>query len=232
MKRYLKTKLIYIGMMILLIFISVSTGQAAVSASRAIENNMVTAGSSTNVTVTINNDVAQTLSLQEILPHGWTITNTSNDADQFKASTNEWLWLIVENNTVKTVIYQIIVPSDATPGPYKITGNATPASGNAINVGGSNTVTVKMGSSSGSSSSSSGVTMPSVTETAIPTDTSTGVVPTITETIQPTMPTTVETVATPVETTTTPITTPKSPGFEIIAAIGILGVIYMLRRSE
>lgn len=128
-------------LMIVLIFTSVSIGQAAVSADRTIDNSTLTVGNSTNVTVNIQNDVTQALSLQEIIPPGWSLTRMTDDADQFKASTNEWVWLTVTNNTIKTVTYKLTVPSGTVPGVYNIKGNIT-AKNTTTSVTGDNAITV------------------------------------------------------------------------------------------
>ncbi len=144
MKNNIKKKLRYsinICLLILLIFMSVPTGLAAVSSVRTIETNTLVAGNGTNVTVVIQNDITQALSLQEIIPSGWVVTKISDDADQFKASTNEWVWLTATSNTVKTVIYKVTVPLGTAPGVYNIKGNTT-ASGSTKSVTGGNTITV------------------------------------------------------------------------------------------
>ena len=130
-----------IFLMIILIFVCIPTGQAA-SANITIENNVLAAGDSTNVTVTISNDVTQALSLKETIPQGWILTRGTDDADQFKVNTSEWVWLTTIANTTKTVNYEVTVPSNATPGIYSINGSIT-TSRNATDVTGVNTVEVK-----------------------------------------------------------------------------------------
>jgi len=130
-----------IFLMIILIFVCIPTGQAA-SANMTIENNVLAAGDSTNVTVTISNDVTQALSLKETIPQGWILTRGTDDADQFKVNTSEWVWLTTIANTTKTVNYEVTVPSNATPGIYSINGSIT-TSRNATDVTGVNTVEVK-----------------------------------------------------------------------------------------
>lgn len=129
-----------IFLMMALIFVSIPTGQAA-SASRTIEDSVLTAGNSTNITVVIQNDITQALALKETIPPGWVLTRGTDDADQFKASTNEWIWLTTIANTVKTVTYKVTVPSGTTPGIYNISGNITTSIAT-TGVAGDNTVEV------------------------------------------------------------------------------------------
>lgn len=111
-------------------------------ADRTIDNNIIIAGSKTRITIVIqNDDIQRSLSLQEIIPTGWIFTKISDDATQFKASTNEWAWLTIENNTAKTVIYQVTVPSNTASGTYNINGYIT-TNGNTINVTGDNTISI------------------------------------------------------------------------------------------
>ncbi len=129
-------------LIIALIFIIIPTVQAQVTAERSVENNALMAGNSTNITVVIQNDDKQrSLSLQEIIPSGWNLTKISDDATDFKASTNEWIWIKIEDNTAKTVIYQLTVPSTAASGVYNINGNIT-TDGNSTSITGDNSITV------------------------------------------------------------------------------------------
>jgi hypothetical protein len=109
------------------------------TASRTIENGILTAGNSTNITVVISN-VTEALSLQETLPPGWILTPISNDSGIFKANTSEWVW-IISTNTVLTVTYEVTVPSNAVPGIYNISGNIT-LNGTTIGVTGDGTIQV------------------------------------------------------------------------------------------
>jgi hypothetical protein len=238
----IKRKLRYtvnISLMIALIFMSVCIGQAAVSADRTIDNNTLMAGSGTIVTVVIQNDIIQAIDLQETIPPGFVLTKISDDANQFKSSTNEWIWITVANNATKTVKYKITVPSGAVAGTYDIKGTIL-TNGNTTSVTGDGIITVtnptSMGSSgSGSSSGSDTGTYPAVTTkaenatVAAPIDTT--VSPAVTS--QP-IATAVEQTVQPLETASdTPVTTTKkSSGFEIVIAIGIFGSIYMLRKRK
>lgn len=100
---------------------------AGTTASRTIENGVLADGNSTNVTVVISNNVTQALSLKETIPPGWVLTRGIDDADQFKASTNEWLWLTVTGGATKTVKYGITVPVGTVPGMYNISGAVSTA---------------------------------------------------------------------------------------------------------
>ena len=130
-----------IFLLMALIFVYIPTGQA-LSAGRTIDNDILAAGNSTNITVAIQNDnISTSLSLQETIPPGWNLTQISGDADTFKASTNEWVWFTVAANAVKTITYEVTIPSDATPGIYNISGNIT-ANGTMQSVTGDNTIQV------------------------------------------------------------------------------------------
>jgi len=114
---------------------------ASASATRDIQTELLTPGNSTNVTVTITNDLNQALSLKENIPSGWTLTRVSDGADSYKASTHEWVWFSVAAGSTKTVIYTLTVPSNATLQEYNITGfisNATES----LDVGGETSITV------------------------------------------------------------------------------------------
>jgi len=115
-----------------------------VSASRTIDNTVLFAGSSTGITVVIQNYVTQSLSLKETIPQGWILTRVDDDADQFKASTNEWVWLTTIGGTTKTVKYIVTNPYGTTSGTYSINGLVT-TSGTNINVLGANVISVKPG---------------------------------------------------------------------------------------
>jgi len=202
--------------LIIMILMSISTGQA-LSMDRTIEKKVVAAGTGTNVTVIIRNDDIQTsLSMKESIPHGWSLTKISDDADIFKAITNEWLWLTVENNTVKTIKYGITVPSGTTPGIYDINGNIT--TGEGTTSGAKDTIEVILSPGSGSSSNGN-------YQTTTPT-------PTVTATAQITVTLAKQTIAAPVDTVeeTSATTKNKLPGFSIMISIGIIATIYILRK--
>lgn len=129
-------------LMIAFVLIMIPAGQAAVSVDRNITDNTVTVGNSTNVTVVIQNDnVQRALSLKEIIPSGWTLTRGLDTADQFKSSTNEWVWFTIDAGATQTVIYKIKVPSNASAGVYNVNGNIT-SNGSDTSVAGDKTITV------------------------------------------------------------------------------------------
>lgn len=238
MKRKLRYTVKTSLMVILIFMMSAYVGQAAVSAGRTIDSNMLTAGSGTNVTVVIQNDITQALALQETIPPGFVITRISDDADDFRASTGEWIWITVTNNATKTVKYKITVPPGTAAGIYGIKGNIS-TTGNTKNVAGDYTITVtSSGSSGGSSGGSSDGTYPAATTVPINGSNGLNVVPMETTAAPATMPQSTvaaaEQTVQPLETASeTPVTTTKpSPGFEILAAIGIFGTIYILRKMK
>ena len=112
------------------------------SATRDIEVQTLAPGQSTNITVTITNNVSQGLSLDEDIPAGWNLTQVSDDANKFKNSTNEWVWFSVGAGVTKTVIYNLEVPSDAIEDNYNIAGVISNASGEIDTVKGEGEITV------------------------------------------------------------------------------------------
>ena len=112
------------------------------TAVRDIEKQTLAPGESTNVTVTITNNVAQSLSLDEDIPEGWSLTRVSDDADAYKPSTNEWVWFSVGAGETKTVIYRLTVPDNASEGNYSIVGRISNASGVIDTVKGEEIITV------------------------------------------------------------------------------------------
>ncbi len=126
MKSNVKKKLGYsvnMCLILTLILLSATAGQALISADRTIDKIVLSAGESTNATVVIQNDnVQRSLSLKETIPTGWILTKGIDDSSSFKPSTNEWVWFTVNSNEAKTVKYKITVPSDASPGSYNING--------------------------------------------------------------------------------------------------------------
>jgi hypothetical protein len=138
MKKY--SSIIFVAVLIALI--PAVSAETSASASRNIEIQNLDPGGSTNVTVTIINNVSQALSLMETIPFGWTLTRVSDDASAFKPSTNEWTWFNVGAGVTKAVIYILDVPSNASPGIYHINGNITNASGIIASVSGDNFINV------------------------------------------------------------------------------------------
>ncbi|VVB86071.1 Uncharacterised protein [uncultured archaeon] len=107
---------------------------------RNIERRSLSPGSSTNVTIRITSNVSQALSLQETIPMGWTITRISDDADFFDVNTGEWDWSIIETGIIKTIIYRVTMPANASPGSYYINGNISNQSGVIASVAGDDTI--------------------------------------------------------------------------------------------
>lgn len=113
-------------------------------ASRDIEKQNLAAGGFTNIIITIENNVTQALSLQETIPAGWNLTRITDDANSFKASTNEWVWFGVGVEVTKTVVYRLNVPSNTTSGIYYINGNLSNSSGVIAIVASENTINISV----------------------------------------------------------------------------------------
>ncbi len=227
MKNTIKKKsgyIIYICL-ILLIFMSSPIGQASVSAQRTIEKNVLPTGSGTDVTVFIKNDNTNPLVLlKESIPPGWSLTNISDDAIAFKKS-GEWVWTpIGGNNTDKNVKYRINVPSSAIPGTYIINGNVT-GGNTTTKVTGDLTIEVTSDSSGSIGSNNNSTITPTpekkdINVTGTPTETATVAIAK-------------QTAVTPVETSKEiPMATNKSPGFSILISIGMIVIIYVLKRMK
>lgn len=114
------------------------------SATRDVQTQTLAPGDSTSITVTITNDVSQSLSLDEDIPAGWTLTRGTDDAATFNAETNEWVWFSVSAGATKTVTYTLTVASDATEGYYTISGTVSNASGIIDTVKGEEIITVAL----------------------------------------------------------------------------------------
>jgi len=124
--------------------VPVFSQSATAIAIRDIEKQTLAPGGSTNVTVTITNNVAQPLSLDEDIPEGWSLTRVSDDADAYKPSTNKWVWFSVGAGETKTVIYRLTVPDNASEGDYSIVGRISNASGVIDAVKGDDIITVEV----------------------------------------------------------------------------------------
>ena len=122
--------------------VPVFSQSATAIAIRDIDKQTLAPGESTNVTVTITNNVAQSLSLDEDIPEGWSLTRVSDDANAYKPSTNEWVWFSVGAGETKTVIYRLTVPDNASEGDYSIVGRISNASGVIDAVKGDDIITV------------------------------------------------------------------------------------------
>jgi len=119
-----------------------SPQSSMVNATREIEKESLGKGESTKITIRINSNIIQGLSLSESIPAGSNLTRISDDADGFKSSTNEWVWSNVMPGITKTVIYVITAPKDATIGTYYINGTISNSSGVIAIVGGNNAITL------------------------------------------------------------------------------------------
>lgn len=239
MKNNFKTKSEYIFniLLIFMIFASVWTAQAQVSADRTIEKSTATAGNEINVTVSIKNNNSQPLAvLKENIPSGWTLIRISDDADGFKADANEWAWSPrAGNNTDKNVKYRIGIPANTASGTYMIDGNAVTVLNASIKVSGDEVITVTGGSTSGSGGSSgsgNSGTNPAITATVEKNEINITGSPTEAVTAQPTTTDEQET-STPVKTATPEASAAaEAPGFGAIFSIGIIAVLYILRRKK
>ena len=103
---------------------------AGIGASREISAGTVYTGENFTVIVHIKADQdVEALTLDENLPDGWHVSQMENNGatfqeiSTFKESTLEWIW--VENLSAgeeKTVLYNVIVPSNSEPGNFTISG--------------------------------------------------------------------------------------------------------------
>lgn len=133
----------YIAVAVFLIFLAsgISHAQPSAMGARDIEAQNIKAGQSTNISITINNTISQALSLQEKLPSGWTLTRISDDANIFKASTNEWVWFNAREGEL-TIRYSLTVPASAAPGTYSIEGSISNSSGIIAGIAGDGSIVV------------------------------------------------------------------------------------------
>ena len=212
MKKYIS--IAFVGMLLL---IPTVLAEPSASASRSIEHKNLTAGGSTHVTVTISSSLSQPLSLMETPPSGWKLVRVSDDAINFKNSTNEWVWSKIDAGMTKTVVYRLDSPSNANPGTYSISGRITNSSGIIASVTGESTVDVI---------TPRVISSGSTTWTATPTatvKTTSNVTPTAAVTSTPTASVTI----TPA--VTTPVVTTAAPGFTSLITIAtVVGMIMLL----
>jgi len=135
-----------VAVMLLLSLFSVAlAADPTADASRTIDPQMVEPGGEVDITVEFTSLVDHKVGfvLQEVFPKGWGFTRGTDDANNFKNSTIEWLWTGVEASATKTVTYTLTVPADAEPGKYTVSGTVT--AGGVVNpVGGDTIIRVSM----------------------------------------------------------------------------------------
>jgi uncharacterized protein YjdB len=110
-----------------------------VNATREIRSKSILPGESTIITVNISAN-ANALALHEIPPEGWNVTRGTDNADAFKNSTNEWVWISVGTNN--TVTYTLTAPRNISIGIYQINGTILNANGTLTKVEGDNMVKI------------------------------------------------------------------------------------------
>lgn len=113
--------------------------QVNATAMRSIENKSMLPGESTTITVNIDRN-SNALALHEIPPEGWSVTRGTDNADNFKNSTIEWVWIGTDEN--KTVTYTLTAPMNISVGTYQIEGTISDANGILTNVEGDNTIKI------------------------------------------------------------------------------------------
>ena len=116
-----------------------------ISATRDISDQRVEPGSIFTVTLTLtaNEDNVQAPALDENLPAGWTVTPVDTGGAIYKPATVEWIWVIVMfSEEIKTVTYDVTIPTDAASQDYHITGHASAYGIDPIEIGGESRVTV------------------------------------------------------------------------------------------
>jgi hypothetical protein len=136
--------LVAVMLLLSLFSVALAAGPTA-DASRTIDPQMVEPGGEVDITVEFTSLVDHKVGfvLQEVFPKGWGFTRGTDDANNFKNSTIEWLWTGVEASATKTVTYTLTVPIDAEPGNYTISGTVT--AGGVVNpVGGDTIIRVSM----------------------------------------------------------------------------------------
>jgi hypothetical protein len=133
-----------VAVMLLLSLFSVAlAADPTANASRTIDPKVVQPGDEVEITVVFQNllNMSKSFALKEVIPAGWGFTRGTDDADQFKNSTKEWVWFTLGAGANKTVTYNLTVPIDAAPGDYVVNGTVT-GNGTENLVGGDTTITV------------------------------------------------------------------------------------------
>nr|WP_321498552.1 PGF-pre-PGF domain-containing protein [uncultured Methanolobus sp.] len=136
--------------------ITVGEGSSSNSALRTISADTVKAGDSFNVTIWFTANQADSTTITENVPSGWTLNEVDNDGWTVTNSDNsiEWTNTGVEAGTTSTIIYEVTVPSQTTAGQYEIAGSVDGSQGD-IDIEGDSSITVTTASSSTPTSSGS-----------------------------------------------------------------------------
>lgn len=139
-----------IALIFLLAGTIIPTSAAGIGASREISTGTVSPGENFTVAVHIGADQdVEALTLDENLPDGWHVNrmgnnrNTFQEISTFKESTLEWIW--AENLSAgeeKTIIYNVVVPSNSRPGNFTISGTISAYSIPAVPVEGFSEIVV------------------------------------------------------------------------------------------
>ncbi len=95
-----------------------------------------------NITISIESDINQALTLQESIPQGWNLTGIADNADAFKSSTNEWVWSNITPGRIETIVYEI-TPQDGIYGTWHINGTVSNSNEVVAIVAGSNTIEIE-----------------------------------------------------------------------------------------
>ena len=87
-------------------------------------------GQTFRVTVTIRaNTRIHGMGLDENVPQDWVVRPVDNSTAELRLEDLQWLFTeILEPGTVKTIVYEVTVPDDETPGTYRIDGTLSSAS--------------------------------------------------------------------------------------------------------
>ena len=137
--------------------ITVGEGSSSNSALRTISADTVKAGDSFNVTIWFTANQADSTTITENVPSGWTLNEVDNDGWSINSNSDnsiEWANTGVEAGTTSTIVYEVTVPSQTTAGQYEIAGSVDGSQGD-IDVEGDSSITVTTASSSTTTSSGS-----------------------------------------------------------------------------
>lgn len=92
-----------------------------------------------NITITIESDIIQAMTLQESIPSGWNLTRITDNADAFKSSTDEWVWSNMIPGRSQIIVYEL-TPRVGVSGTWHIIGTISTSNEVVAIVGGSNTI--------------------------------------------------------------------------------------------